>query len=238
MKEFLGELIGTGLLMLFGTGINANVSLKNTFGNNSGWMVIGFGWGLAVFIGVFVAGPISGAHINPAVTIGLAVAGKFSWGSVPAYITAQMIGAFVGSMLAYLAYIDHFRATPDIATKLGVFSTGPAIKNYRHNVLTEAIGTFALVYPIFYLADGDGLGSLNAFPVALIVMAIGLAIGGATGYAINPARDLSPRIFHALVVKGSSNWSYAWVPVVGPILGAIAAAVLFIMIEGYIPLVG
>lgn len=237
MKEFLGELIGTGLLMLFGTGVNANMTLKKTFGHNAGWMVTGFGWGLAVFIGVFVAGPISGAHINPAVTVGLAAAGKFEWGMVPGYITAQMIGAFIGSSLAYLAYIDHFRATPDSGDKLGVFSTGPAIKNYTHNVATEAIGTFALVYPIFYLVDGDGLGSLNAFPVALLVMAIGLSIGGATGYAINPARDLSPRIFHALVVKGDSNWAYAWVPVVGPVLGGLLAAGLFLLIEGYLPLV-
>ncbi len=238
MKEILGELIGTGLLMLFGTGVNANVTLKKTFGNNAGWMVIGFGWGLAVFIGVFVAGPISGAHINPAVTIGLAAAGKFAWAKVPGYITAQMIGAFLGSSLAYLAYINHFRATSEPGEKLGVFSTGPAIRNYRYNMITEAIGTFALVYPLFYLVDGDGLGSMNAFPVALVVMAIGLSLGGSTGYAINPARDLSPRILHALVVKEDSNWSYAWVPVVGPVLGGLLAAGLFVLIEGYIPLIG
>lgn len=235
MKEFLGELIGTALLMLFGTGVTANISLKKTFATKNDWINIALGWGLAVFVAVLVAGPISGAHINPAVSVGLAIAGKFEWTMVPLYVTAQLAGAFIGSGMAYIAYLDHFKITEDGPTKLGVFSTGPAIKNYRNNFLTEAIGTFALVYCIFYIADGDGLGSLNAFPVGLIVVAIGLSLGGSTGYAINPARDLAPRIFHSLFVSRDSNWSYAWVPVAGPITGAILAAGLFLLIESYSP---
>jgi glycerol uptake facilitator protein len=231
MKEFLGEFIGTALLMLFGTGVNANITLNKTLGTKNDWMIIGFGWGLAVFVGVLVAGPISGAHINPAVSIGLAVAGKFEWVMVPVYVTAQLAGAFIGSAMAYLAYIDHFKITTDGPTKLGVFATGPVIKNYRNNFITEMIGTFALVYCIFYLVEGDGLGSLNAFPVALIVMAIGLSLGGSTGYAINPARDLAPRIFHSIFVARDSNWSYAWVPVAGPIAGAVLAAGLFLLLD-------
>jgi glycerol uptake facilitator protein len=235
MKEFLGELIGTALLMLFGTGVTANVTLKKTLGNKGDWMIIGFGWGLAVFVGVLVAGPVSGAHINPAVSIGLAVANKFDWAMVPVYITAQMLGAFIGSGLAYLTYLDHFKLTQQNTSTLGIFATGPAIRNYRNNFLTEAIGTFALVYCVFYLVDGDGLGSLNAFPVGLIVMAIGLSLGGATGYAINPARDLAPRIFHSIFVSRESDWKYAWVPILGPVTGAIVAAGVFLIIEQYSP---
>ncbi|MEJ2004005.1 MAG: aquaporin family protein [Cyclobacteriaceae bacterium] len=230
MGIFLGEMIGTGLLMLFGTGVNANVSLNKTYGKDAGWLMITFGWGLAVFIGVFVAGPVSGAHINPAVTIGFAAAGKTPWEEVPVYILAQMIGAFAGSGLAFFLYRDHFRQTDDPATKLGVFSTGPAIPHTFQNFMSELIGTFALMFPIFFLVEGDNLGSLSAFPVGFLVIAIGMSLGGTTGYAINPARDLSPRILHQLFIGGNSNWNYAWVPVIGPLAGAAAAAVLYLLL--------
>jgi len=230
MGIFLGELIGTALLMLFGTGVNANVNLAKTYGNNAGWLTITFGWGLAVFIGVFVAGPVSGAHINPAVTIGFAAAGKTPWQEVPVYIIAQMIGAFLGSGIALLLYRDHFRQTTDNAVKLGVFSTGPAIPHTFQNLMSELIGTFALMFPIFFLVEGDNLGSLSAFPVGFLVFAIGMSLGGTTGYAINPARDLSPRILHQLFIGGDSNWKYAWVPVIGPIAGAALAAGVYLLL--------
>ncbi|MCA6078843.1 MIP/aquaporin family protein [Fulvivirga sedimenti] len=230
MTTFLGELIGTGVLMLFGTGVNANVSLKGTYGNNAGWLTIAFGWGLAVFVAVFVSGPISGAHINPAVTIGLATAGKFPWADVPMYLAAQMIGAFIGSGLAFILYRNHFKLTEDPGVRLGVFSTGPAIPRTFDNFLSELIGTFALIFAIFFLVEGDGLGSVSAFPVGFLVFAIGMSLGGTTGYAINPARDLSPRIFHQLFVGKNSNWQYAWIPVFGPIAGAIIAAGLYILL--------
>ena len=223
MSAFFAEVIGTFLLMILGNGVNANVSLKNTYGNDSGWVIITFGWGIAVFVAVFVAGSISGAHINPAVTIGLAVAGKFPWDEVPAYILAQMIGAFLGALGAFLQYKPHFDVTEDPSTKLGVFSTGPAIKSTLSNIVSEIIGTFVLVFAIFFLVSGEGLGSLSALPVGLLVVGIGMSLGGSTGYAINPARDLGPRIFHAVAPikgKGSSNWEYAWIPVAGPIIGA------------------
>ena len=230
MNIFLGELIGTGLLMLFGTGVNANVSLKRTYGHDSGWLTITFGWGLAVFVGVFVAGPVSGAHINPAVTIGFAAAGKTPWQDVPVYLLAQLIGAFIGSGIAYFLYRDHFRQTEEAAVKLGVFSTGPAIPHTFQNFMSELIGTFALMFPIFFLVEGDNLGSISAFPVGFLVFAIGMSLGGTTGYAINPARDLSPRLLHQLVLGGDSNWKYAWIPVLGPLAGAACAAGLYLLL--------
>jgi glycerol uptake facilitator protein len=230
MGTFLGEFIGTGLLMLFGTGVNANVSLKGTYGNNAGWLTIAFGWGLAVFIGVFVAGPVSGAHINPAVTIGFAVAEKTPWEQVPIYITAQMLGAFAGSGIALYHYRQHFAATEDPSVKLGVFSTGPAISHTFQNFMSEVVGTFALMFPIFFLVEGDNLGSLSAFPVGFLVFAIGMSLGGTTGYAINPARDLSPRILHQLFIGGDSNWKYAWIPVAGPIAGAALAGIAYMLL--------
>jgi len=230
MNPYLGELIGTFILMILGNGINANVSLKDTYGNSSGWVVISLGWGLAVFTAVFIAGSSSGAHINPAVTVGLAVAGKFSWEMVPGYIGMQMLGAFLGAWGAYLQYRPHFSVTEDADTKLGLFCTGPAIQSKLDNFISEVIGTFVLVFGVFFLVDGEGLGSLSALPVGLLVVVIGMALGGTTGYAINPARDLGPRIFHAIAPisgKRDSNWSYSWIPVVGPIVGAILAAILF-----------
>ena len=231
MEAFLGEVLGTFLLMVFGLGVNANVSLKKTYGNGAGWIVISWGWGIAVFVAVFVSAGISGAHINPAVTLGLALAGKFSWGLVPGYIIAQFIGAIIAAILIWVQFRNHFEETDDQATKLGVFSTGPAIKNTVSNFYSETFGTFILVLAVLYIAAPEvGLGSIEALPVGLLVFGIGLSLGGTTGYAINPARDLGPRIAHAILPikgKGSSNWGYSWVPVLGPFFGAILAAVVY-----------
>lgn len=231
MEAFLGEVLGTFLLMVFGLGVNANVSLKKTYGNGAGWIVISWGWGIAVFVAVFVSAGISGAHINPAVTLGLALAGKFSWGLVPGYIIAQFIGAIIAAILIWVQFRNHFEETDDQATKLGVFSTGPAIKNTLSNFYSETFGTFILVLAVLYIAAPEvGLGSIEALPVGLLVFGIGLSLGGTTGYAINPARDLGPRIAHAILPikgKGPSNWGYSWVPVLGPFFGAILAAVVY-----------
>lgn len=240
MNPFVAELIGTTVLILLGGGVCANVSLKKTFGNGSGWIVITTGWALAVFAGVVIAGPYSGAHLNPAVSIGLAVAGKFAWSEVPSYIAAQFLGAFLGAFLVWLMHKDHFDATSEEpGTQLGVFCTGPAIKNTARNIISEVLGTFVLVYCVFHFSGAVlngptsgtiGLGSVGAIPVTFIVWAIGLSLGGTTGYAINPARDLGPRIMHAILPmkgKGGSNWGYAWIPVVGPLLGALLAAFIY-----------
>lgn len=234
MTPFLGELIGTALLILLGDGVVANVVLKGTKGEESGWIVITLGWGMAVFVGVFTVAIISGAHINPAVTLGLAFADKFPWGDVPLYLLAQFIGAGIGAFLVWLHYRDHFAVTEDKDAKLGVFCTGPAIRNTSSNLISEVIGTFVLVFAVLHIAQPDvGLGALDALPVALVVLVIGLALGGTTGYAINPARDLSPRIIHALVPipnKRDSDWSYSWIPVVGPIVGGLLAGGLFLLL--------
>jgi len=239
MTPFIAEVIGTMLLILLGNGVVANVVLKGTKGNNSGWIVITTAWALAVFVGVTVSAPISGAHLNPAVTIGLAVAGKFAWNLVPSYIAAQMLGAMLGAFLVWLFNKDHFAITGDEGAKLACFSTGPAIRKPVSNLISETIGTFVLVFVIFHFADPSislnndpdakiGLGTVGALPVTLLVWAIGLSLGGTTGYAINPARDLGPRIMHSILpVKGNSDWSYSWIPVTGPILGAVLAALLY-----------
>lgn len=242
MSPFTAELIGTMLLILLGDGVVANVILKGTKGNNAGWMVITTGWALAVFVGVVIATPFSGAHLNPAVTLALAIVGKFSWSQVGSYILAQIIGSMLGSFLVWVVYIDHFKNTTDPDTQLAVFSTSPAIRNLLFNVLSEIVGTFVLVFVIFYFTPAEitsqktpiGLGSVGALPVAFLVWAIGLSLGGTTGYAINPARDFGPRIVHALLPlrsKGSSNWKYAWVPVIGPFIGAAIAAVLYLLLQ-------
>lgn len=239
MTPFLAELIGTMLLVLFGAGVCCNVSLSKTYGHQSGWIVIVFGWAIGVFVGVFVAGSISGAHLNPAVTIGLAVAGSFPWAQVPVFILAQLIGAALGAALTWLHYKPHFDATENPDAILGVFSTAPAIKHTFQNFMSEVIGTFVLVFAVFYISGASiggqkaSLGALDALPVALLVLGIGLSLGGTTGYAINPARDLGPRIVHAflpILHKGKSNWQYAWVPVVGPVVGAGLAAGLFLLL--------
>ncbi|HLK30355.1 MAG TPA: MIP/aquaporin family protein [Puia sp.] len=243
MTPFLGELIGTALLITLGGGVVANVVLNKTKGNNSGWIVITFGWAMAVYVGVFVATPYSGAHLNPAVTIGLAVAGKFEWALVGTYILAQILGAMIGAFIVWLTYRQHFNATDDVDGKLAVFSTGPAIRNSIDNLISEIVGTFVLIFAVLYISsptininntDGKmGLGAIGALPVAFLVLAIGLSLGGTTGYAINPARDLGPRIMHFILPIGKkrdSDWSYAWIPVIGPIIGGVLAAVLFKMI--------
>ena len=231
MSPFLAEYIGTMLLLLLGNSVVANVLLSKTKGNNSGLIVIAFGWAVAVFVGVYSSANISGAHLNPAITIGLASIGKFEWASVPSYIAAQFLGAMTGSLLMWLAYKQHFDATEDVEAKLAVFCNSPAIPNVFYNMATEAIGTFALMLGVLFIAaPQNSLGALDALPVALLVLGIGVSLGGPTGYAINPARDLGPRIMHFLLplgVKRDSNWRYSWIPVAGPILGAVIAALLF-----------
>lgn len=242
MSEFTAELIGTMVLILLGNGVVANVVLTGTKGNNSGWIVITTGWALGVFAGVVIAGPYSGAHLNPAVTIALAIAGQFAWAKVPMFIAAQFAGAMLGAFLVFLMYRDHFIATRDQGTKAAVFCTAPAINNPLSNIISEIIGTFVLLFVIFYFTKGElgtdktpiGLGSLGALPVTLLVWAIGLSLGGTTGYAINPARDLGPRIMHAILPipeKGNSGWHYAWVPVIGPIIGSAVAAGLYLILK-------
>ncbi len=232
--DFLSELVGTGLLVLLGCGVVANIALAKSKGLNGGTLMVNFGWGLAVYSGVIVSYN-SGAHLNPAVTFGLIASGATAFGAgVPvtlmstlAYIAAQMLGAFFGAVIAWLAYHEHFAAEPDPATKLGVFATGPAIRSYGWNLVTEIIATFALVFVVIGFGRhpaGGGLAALGALPVALLVIGIGASLGGPTGYAINPARDLGPRLAHFVLPikgKGSSDWAYAWVPIVGPIIGGV-----------------
>lgn len=238
MTAFIAELVGTGALVLLGNGVVANVVLTDTKGHNSGWIVITTGWALAVYVGVVIATPFSGAHLNPAVTIAMATAGNLPWSSVLPYIVAQMLGAMIGALLVWVMYRDHFNRTTDSWLQLAVFSTKPSIADNIPNVISELIGTFVLVFTVFYITGGEiieskthiGLGSIGALPVALLVWSIGLSLGGTTGYAINPARDLGPRIMHSFLPmknKRDSNWKYAWVPVVGPILGGLLAALVY-----------
>ncbi len=239
MTPYIFEFIGTAMLILIGNGIVANLVLKGTKGADLGWVGISIGWGIAVFIGVYISADVSGAHLNPAVTIGLATAGQFGWYNVPGYILAQILGAMMGNLLVWLTYKKQYDATEDQDALLATFSTSPAIRSPFWNFITEVIGAFTLVFGVFYIAGGSisgepiSLGSLNALPVALLVMGIGFALGGPTGYAINPARDLGPRIMHALLPlkgKGSSDWGYAWVPVVGPLVGGCLAAIIYLWI--------
>lgn len=228
---FLGEFIGTMILILLGNGVVANVVLKKTYGNGGGWIVITFGWAIAVFTGVFISSKASGAHLNPAVTLALAWLGKVTWDMVAVYVAAQILGAMAGALLVWLAYYKHFEATEDGPSKLAVFSTMPAINNPLSNFITECIGSFVLIFGVLYLAaPAATLGSLDALPVALLVLGIGLSLGGPTGYAINPARDLAPRIMHAILpipAKVNSGWGYSWIPVVAPLAGALLAAIVF-----------
>ncbi len=237
MTPFIAEFLGTFMLILLGNGVVANVVLKETKGHDSGWIVITLAWGLAVFVAVYMVGPVSGAHINPAVTVGLAVAGSFAWALVPAYILAQMLGAIAGAAVVWLVYKDHYDVTEDTGAKRATFCTSPAIPNRVNNFISEVVGTFALVIGVLFITGakvGDqpaSLGSLDALPVGLLVTVIGLALGGTTGYAINPARDLGPRISHQLLPikgKGDSDWGYSWIPVLGPIAGACLAAVVYL----------
>lgn len=252
MSQYVAEFVGTAILILLGNGVVANVCLNRTKGNAGGWIVITFGWGMAVFVAVLCVQEISGAHINPAVTIGLAAAGRFAVEQVPGFIAAQMLGAILGGALVYLFYRDHYHVTEDADAKLGTFCTAPNIRNLPLNLVSEGIGTFVLVFAVLMAAGPSveyteaigeavpaplklGLGAIGALPVGLLVFAIGLSLGGTTGYAINPARDLGPRIVHALLPvpgKRDSDWSYAWVPVIGPLAGAIIASFVYLTISG------
>jgi glycerol uptake facilitator protein len=235
MNKFFAEFFGTAMILVFGSGVVSNVLLSKTKGNNSGWIVISFGWAVGVFTGVLIAASVSGAHLNPAVTIALVLAGKFSVSQAPLYICAQLLGAMFGSGLAWLAYKKHFDATDDADAKLAVFCTMPNIRSYWYNLITEIVGTYILALAVLYMAQPEvGLGALNALPVAIVVLGIGLSLGGPTGYAINPARDLGPRIMHFLLPiknKRDSDWEYSWVPIVGPIIGASLAALMFVIFK-------
>lgn len=232
MNEFFAEFFGTAMIIVFGGGVVSNVLLSKTKGHGSGWIVISFGWAVGVFTGVLIAAPISGAHLNPAVTLALFLAGKFTTTElIPVYIAGQLLGAMFGAGLVWLAYKKHFDATDDGDLKLAVFCTAPNIRSPWYNVITEVIGTFVLTMAVLYMAEPEiGLGSLNALPVSAVVLGLGLSLGGPTGYAINPARDLGPRIMHFILPipkKRDSDWGYSWVPVLGPLAGAAIAAGMF-----------
>ena len=241
MNPFIAEFIGTCILMVFGAGVVANVSLKNTAGEKDPkWILITIAWGFAVFVGVFISGEFSGAHLNPAVSVGLAMVKKFDWALVPMYIFAQTLGAMFGSWLNYQLYYDHFQATSDENTIRGCFCTAPMIKNTPRNLFSEIYGTFFLVFAIFFIAKPSlqiegvdqiqyGIGALDALPVGILVWVIGMSLGGTTGYAINPARDFGPRLVYAIIRRkqNNANWSYAWIPVVGPIVGGVLAGIVF-----------
>jgi glycerol uptake facilitator len=239
MSPFLAELVGTMLLIILGDGVVANVVLSRTKGQNGGWIVITAGWAFAVMVAVYAVGSFSGAHINPAVTIALAATGKFAWANVPMYVAAQMLGAFLGAAIVWLAYLPHWPVTESQAGKLAVFCTGPAIRNPAANLVTEVVGTFVLVLGVLAILTPKNLnpaygwdGGFGPFLVGIIVWAIGLSLGGPTGYAINPARDLGPRIAHfflPIAGKGGSDWGYAWIPVAGPIIGGLIAALVYRM---------
>ena len=247
MQNVLAELLGTLLLVLLGDGVVANVVLSRTKGQNSGWIVITVGWGVAVATAVYAVGRLSGAHLNPAVTIGLASIGSFPWADVPAYIAAQLLGAFAGAVLVWVVYLPHWEVTADPDLKLAVFSTGPAIRRPVANVIAEVIGTAVLLFGILAIAANAQTLSkpgdvdltfvfsrgLQPLLVGVLVLGIGLSLGGPTGYAINPARDLGPRLAHALLPipgKGTSDWDYAWVPIVGPVIGGVAGAGLYFLL--------
>ena len=240
MSSLLAEFLGTAILLLLGIGVNANTSLKNTIGNkDSSWVLVTMAWGLSVFIAVFITASYSGAHLNPAVTIGLAVTGKFSWSLVTGYLLSQLLGAIFGSWLAYITYIDHYRLTKDEETVRGSFCTGPAIRNYKNNFFSEFVGTFILVFAIFFIAKPNleiqgevvnfGIGALDALPVGIVVWVIGMTLGGTTGFAINPARDFGPRLMYSFLPRKNKkpDWSYSWIPVLGPIAGGVSAGLLF-----------
>lgn len=226
MTPFISEFIGTSILILLGNGVVANVVLAKTNGNSGGWIVITFGWAMAVFVGVYVTAAASGAHLNPAITIGLALK-TGSWTLVPTYIAAQMLGAMFGSLLVWLSYRLHYDATENKDFIKATFCTAPAIRSNLNNFISEFIGSFLLMLGVLFISKGDmKLGALDALPVALLVLAIGLSLGGSTGYAINPARDLGPRIMHFILPnkhKGNSDWAYSWIPVLAPIAGALLA---------------
>ena len=240
MTPYIFEFIGTAILILLGNGIVANIVLKGTKGADAGWVGIALAWGIAVFVAVFVSGEKSGAHINPAVTLALAIAGKFDWNLVPGYFVAQVLGAMAGNTLVWLTYKKQYEATSDKEALRVTFCTSPAIRSPKWNFVTELIGTFVLVFGVFFIAGGTfsgeaiSLGSIDALPVALLVMGIGFSLGGPTGYAINPARDFGPRMMHAILPlknKGDSDWAYAWIPVLAPLIGGALAALVYMSID-------
>lgn len=237
MKPFVAEVVGTALLVMLGDGVVAGVVLSKSKAQNSGWIVIISGWAMAVAFGVYAVARISGAHLNPAVTLGLALVGKFAWSDVPQYVLAQMVGAFLGAVIVWLAYLAHWRETEDQVLKLAVFSTVPAIRRRPLNLISEAIGTFALVFGLLAILANSAPGQSGLTPllVGLLVGGIGLSLGAPTGFAINPARDLGPRIAHALLPiagKGSSDWGYSWVPVIGPLIGGAIGAIAYVGLFG------
>lgn len=235
MSSFTAELVGTMILVLLGDGVVANVLLNRTKGQNSGWIVITTGWALAVAVAVYAVGRISGAHINPAVTVGLAAIGQFPWSQVPSYILAQMIGGILGAALVWLAYLPHWDKTEETGLKLAVYCTAPAVRSFGANTLTEVIGTFVLVLGVLAIGANRLAEGFNPLLVGFLVWGIGLSLGGPTGYAINPARDLGPRIAHAILPiagKGGSDWAYSWVPVVGPIIGGVLGALFYSWVFG------
>ena len=239
MSPVLAEFIGTALLIVLGNGVVATVVLKGSKGEGGGWIVITAGWAMAVFVAVFAVGRVSGGHLNPAVSVAMALANHFPWSSVPSYILAQMCGAMAGAAIVWVAFLPHWKITDDAGAKRAAFCTAPAIRSVPSNLLCEIIGPFILIFGVFCMKGASGeppgigvfpidLGALGALPVGLLVWSIGLSLGGPTGYAINPARDLGPRIAHAILPvsgKGGSDWAYAWIPVAGPLIGAVLAAV-------------
>jgi glycerol uptake facilitator protein len=242
MNAPLAELVGTAILVLLGNGVVANVVLKDTKGHASGWIVITAGWALAVAVAVYCTTSISGAHLNPAVTLGMAVIGKFAWADVPSYVLAQIAGAFVGAVLVWLAYLPHWKVTPDAGTKLAAYSTSPAIRHSASNLICEIIGTALLVLGVLAITAPANLIVGSGFDkgfapalVGLLVGSIGLSLGGPTGYAINPARDLGPRLAHwvlPIAGKGGSDWGYAWIPIVGPLIGGVIGGLLYVLFWG------
>jgi glycerol uptake facilitator protein len=231
MTTFVSEFLGTAIMIVIGNGVVANVVLPKTKGHGGGLLAICFGWGLAVFVAVYATASVSGAHLNSAVTIALATAGKFAWSDVPMYLTAQLSGAMLGAFFVWATYREHFNASDDAALKLACFSTGASINNPLQNLFTEILATAVFILAILFITKADhSLGSLDALPVALLVIGVGLGLGGPTGWAINPARDLGPRIMHAILPiknKAGSNWRYSWIPVLGPIIGALIAVMIF-----------
>ena len=245
MHPYMSEFVGTTILLLLGSGVVANVSLKKTYGENqSALVLITAAWGFAVFVGVYISSQSSGAHLNPAVTLGLALASKFSWSLVPGYFIAQLGGAMLGSWLSYLTYRDHYRATDEEQTVRGTFCTAPAIRNYKNNLFSESVGTFVLVFGSLNIVSPNievkgtdivnfGLGALDALPVGILVWVIGMSLGGPTGYAINPVRDFGPRLVYQMLPRKNkdADWSYSWIPIVGPFIGAAAAAGIFMLLN-------
>lgn len=245
VTPFIAEIIGTTFLLVLGQGVVANVNLKKTIGEGqTPWLLITLAWGFAVFVAVFITSSISGAHLNPAITLGLAVAGKFSWNMVPSYILAQVVGAMLGSWLSYIAYIDHYRESTNEDTVRGTFCTGPAIRNFKNNLYAEVIGTFVLVFCALCIVGPNinieginiqnfGLGSIDALPIAIVVTVIGMSLGGNTGFAINPARDFGPRLVYSFLPRKNKkpDWSYSWIPIIGPSLGGILAGLLYLLIS-------